>query len=205
VIAIAVQVQDGATPAVNRLAAFLSGPGAVKVLAIAGRKVVKEHLDNLQATRPNRLGGPRTDYYGAAARATNWRQDSEGAIVAVSQVGMRLHYLGGTVTPGKSQSAYGSGPTKYLAIPAVAFAHGKRPSDFTGLSVLWGKQGPVALGRRYMGQTTVVFWLVKKTEHKPDPTVLPTSADYRAEFDPAILEAMRRKFKGLETTEEGEA
>jgi hypothetical protein len=206
VIAFAVEVQDNASPAVDRVASFLTGPGAVKVLAITGRNVVKRHLADLQATRPNKLGGPRTDYYGAAARATNWKADETGAYVIVSQVGMRLHYYGGTVTAGKNSSYLGGGQTKYLAIPAVSFAHGKRPSDFGDkLKVIFGKgRRPVALGRRYMGQTTIVFWLAKSTTHRPDPSVLPAPEDYQDELREAITDAARRRFKNQPDQTEGE-
>lgn len=102
-------------------------------IALFAKKEVRDHLYQYNASHPNQLGGPRTNWYAKAANATNIEFDASKAVVGISQVGIRLQILGGKVTPGKNPSSATGLPTKNLSIPAVPEAHGKTPAEFANL------------------------------------------------------------------------
>lgn len=180
-------VRDTATPALQRMAAAVQ-PGRLQ--AIIGRSAAntyKQHLLGLNQTRANALGGPRTNFYAAAARGTSFRVVGDDVVVSISSVGIRQRYFGGTIKPKT---------TKYLTIPAIPEAHGKRASEFQGLRFAivpdeQGRQRPALVqgaqtlirGRRSKGgvrfraigeiRERVVFWLARSVTQQPDPTVLP--------------------------------
>jgi hypothetical protein len=188
-----------------------------------GRAVVnvfKQHLFGLDRSRPNALGGARTNFYADAARGTHFDSLPDGVLISVNQVGFRQRVLGGTITPKKA---------KYLTIPARAEAHGKRASEFNDLIVL--RRGdhrfgePYALARavqttlRVTGSATasalgvrrfsrgeetgaeVLFWLKKSVTQRRDPTAVPQTTDvYAAAFGAAdrhIDNAVIRARRGL--------
>lgn len=179
---ISVKVSDKATPALNRSIAFLQGDDLKNLV---GRMAVNAFGANFENKNliPNAIGGPRTNYYSDAAKATNFSVSGDTVTITVAQVGIALHYYGGTITPGKNNSYLGNGSTKYLTIPARPEAHGKRASDFPDLVVLWGKKGPYGLGivekvgvGVLAGKPTnqVYFWLVKSATIAADPTIVPS-------------------------------
>lgn len=167
-------------------------------------EALRIHFDRLDAERPNKLGGKRTHYWGQARDSVHSEPTDTGAVVDVTQIGVRLHFYGGTVTPGKGISFVTGRQTRMLTIPADASAHGRRAAEFQNLEVLWGKNGPFALalaqgGGKIRGinkpvsdkpkaktgvvhafagvdgmQRRIMFWLVKSATIKPDKSVLPT-------------------------------
>lgn len=155
------------------------------VLPIIGRSAnntIREHLVDLNKTRPNQLGGKRTQFYGQAARSTQFQVVGDSAIVSINQVGIAQRYYGGTIRPRSS---------KYLTIPVAPEAYGHRASEFN-LELVFGKGGqPVALATipeaPVKGSKTsrdprsrygvIMFRLVKQVNQPADTSVLPTPAE----------------------------
>jgi hypothetical protein len=180
VFTVQVVVEDTATPALERIAAGLTSE---ELLPRFGRSVMhamQENFDELEETRPNKLGGTRQHYYAEASRLTRFTVSGDTATVYTTEVGTNLRYYGGTVVPVTA---------KYLTIPATAEAYGHRAADFPELEVLYGRNGPYALGRverrtiqrgeEYGASrgklVEVLFWLRKSVEIPADETMLPTS------------------------------
>jgi len=135
--------------------------------------------------RGNRLGGARTNYWASAAKAVHWKADSDGATVTVSHIGIGHHYYGGTIKPVNA---------KYLTIPAVAKAHGRRAREFDNLSAIIFRKGSLgALVEKSKDGTrhTVVYWLVKSAAKRPDPAVLPTDREVASTALKAIKDQLR--------------
>jgi hypothetical protein len=182
---ISVSVTDNATPAISRVRTFLQGEDVKQLVGQMAVNAFGVNFDNKNQIS-NALGGPRTNYYSDARKATSFEVSGDTVTIAVKQVGISLHYYGGTVTPIR---------TKYLTIPARPECHGKRASDFPDLIVLWGRKGPYGLGlleKVGIGtvgaskpNSTVYFWLVKKATIAPDPTVIPE--------DSALLDPIAEK------------
>lgn len=205
---IAVQVtitKNTAGPALARLRGFLESDDGLAVVGYAGRKAVRDHLQELENSRANKLGGPRTHYYASARRGTSFQIVGKEVVVSVAQVGIRLHYFGGTVTAGKNASSATGRATRYLTIPATAEAYGKSAASFEKLVVLWGKNGPYALARavetnrltrdglRHVTEPgQKLFWLKRSVTMQPDPDVIPSEAAMSTEITKAIRIAVRR-------------
>ena len=157
--------------------------GANEVAGRAGANAVQAHLRDQDKT-PNALGGRRTHFYSLAAMAVQHTVDDDGALISVAHLGLAQRYFGGVITPVN---------TDYLAIPATAAAHGRRPrdSDNPELAPFYrrknGKAKVIGLadqvryskrGRAY-GTGEVWYWLVKSVTQQPDPDVLPTETALR--------------------------
>ena len=210
-VAIKIDVKDMAGPAVNRVRAFLASDSARKLSGFEGQRTVREHLQGLDETRANKLGGRRTNYYGSARRATEYRLEGEDVIVSIAQVGMRLHYYGGTVEAGVNSSFITGQPTKYITIPATAEAYGHTASDFENLVLVWGKnRKPVALAVGVEAQNTrrgptltksthlvpgkIMYWLKESVTLPADPTVLPTEQVIGQNVVNRLSKAILRRF-----------
>jgi len=141
--------------------------GLANVLGRAAANEFKRNFRQL-AGKGNRLGGASTGYWRGAAEGTQFQVVSDSAVaVIVNQIGVRLHYLGGAVRPTTS---------KYLTIPNIPEAHGKRAREFTDLFVVHNKAGfPCALGRSIPGsdKPQIVFWLKKSVKHRADQETIP--------------------------------
>lgn len=177
-IAIEINVKQDLRGRLSRLSAAIEPARLAAVAGRTGRNVVRSHLFALNASRPNQLGGKRTNFYTGAGRATQFTVQGDTAVISINQVGIRQRFYGGTIRP-KTR--------KYLTIPVHPDAHGKRASEFKGLIVIFGQEGqPVALARPrfrprkrgFVGPPVaeigdVLFRLVRKVTQKPDPAVLP--------------------------------
>jgi hypothetical protein len=183
-IGIKIDVSDQAAPVIRAVAKAIQPEQINPIVGRAGTKIIREHLFGLNQSRPNKLGGPRTNFYTGAGRGTNFEVTPSGVLISVVQVGIAQRYYGGRITPKR---------TKYLTIPVAPEAHGKRASEFKDLEVIFGTGGqPVALAtkstrgvsikdtkngkvtKKQIGRFGVVlFLLVKSVNQKPDPTVLP--------------------------------
>ena len=191
--------KDTATPALRSLRAGLEPENLMPIFGRSVANAVRANFDELEASRPNKLGGQRTHYYSGARSATRYVVEGDTAIVGIAQVGMRLRYYGGTVEAGKNVSSFTGQPTKYLTIPATAESYGHRAADFPDMVVLWGHAGPYALARQEQGsvatvgskgpqtkQTEILFWLKASVDIEGDRTMLPS--------DDAIREAVTGDF-----------
>ncbi len=202
-VAIEVSItKDEATPAIERVRLGLQPQRLGAIIGRSATNTIREHLFGLNQSRPNALGGNRTNYYASAARATHFTCMGDVVIVSVSWIGMAQRYFGGVIRPGKGISSFSGKPTKFLARPARAEAYGKLPGEFNDLVMLWGRNGPYALARavstaisyrkthtldmkaagssaitRAVGRGTqggeVMFWLKRIVIQEPDETVLP--------------------------------
>lgn len=103
---------------------------------------LQKHYKNLDKERANSLGGTRTHYWQKAGQSIVTEDVSDGFILSVNHVGVRLHLFGGRVEPGVNISWATGKPTKMLAIPKDAEAYGKTTADFAGeLETLWTRKG----------------------------------------------------------------
>jgi hypothetical protein len=179
-IGVQIDIQDTAGPAVRRVLEGL-GPGRLNpVIGRAAQNHVRDHLFRLNTERPNRLGGRRTNFYAAAARGTQFTTVAEGVLVSVNKLGIRQRFQGGEIKP--------TGGRKFLTIPAIAEAHGRRAGEFNNLrfAMPGGKpalvEADATLVKRtkkgFKGTTSVggkiIFWLRRSVTQQPDPTVLPS-------------------------------
>jgi hypothetical protein len=171
---------------------FLAAVQPAAINPIIGRSAVnlfRDHFFKLNAERPNKLGGKRTQFYGDAARGTSATVLPDGALVSVNQVGIRQRWKGGTIRPGPGK--------QWITIPARTESYGKSAPEFNDLRfVLFRKNNnPLAalvrnestkLKRkrdRKTGEVSLVsageqggeilYWLKKSVTQRPDPSVVP--------------------------------
>lgn len=193
--------RDTATPALEALSVGLQDENLLPIFGRAVANEVRSNFDDLEQSRPNKLGGTRTHYYSQARSATRYSVQGDTATVGIAQVGIRLRYYGGEVRAGVNPSAVTGQPTKYLTIPANAEAYGHRAADFPDMVVLWGRAGPYALAREEQKtiaiadsygaktvSTEIMFWLVKEVTIPADRTMLPS--------DEALTGAIKDSFGG---------
>lgn len=205
---ISIDITDNASPS---LAAVFNEVGAQKglreVAGRQGRNTVREHLFKLDAERENALGGKRTHFYSNAANSTNFRLVDDGVVIAINHTGLAQRYFGGPIRPVNST---------YLAIPARAEAHGKRPREFSNLEIVFGRgRRPVGLAetrstdiklrkkkdgtvRVTPGQERgglMMFWLVKEAYQAEDPTVLPTAGVLGGQILERVTKYMERTWR----------
>lgn len=214
-IEITFSYRDQATPVVVALDQEVASGRIEEVMGRAGTNRVQEHLFRMNAERPNRLGGRRTNFYASASRSTNYESKPGEVKININQVGIRQRLQGGVIRPVNK---------KFLTVPAVAEGHGRRASEFNNLRVAYGTGGrPVALvesaasgvsfGRKkkdgsravIQGEALggrVIFWLVKEVNQKPDPSVLPTNDDIKTVCSDAadrhLLTVRQRAEKGAQ-------
>lgn len=198
-LAVFIDLKDDATPVVRALGRAVEPARLKPIVGRAGVNCYRAHLFEANASRPNLLGGTRTNYYAGAARSTHFDVLADGVLISVNQIGLRLHVLGGTVKPVVK---------KFLTIPARSEAHGKRAGEFNGLFIVFGKSGrPIALARaaqsligfRRDGNRSVVgvsrrgsaggeilFWLVDSVTVRPDPSLVPDDVKLYAAISTAV-------------------
>lgn len=203
--------RDDLSPALRRLTDGLHSDQLLPVFARSVENAMMDNFAQLEADRPNKLGGKRQHYYAGARQKTEFRIEGETASVFTAQVGMKLRYFGGTVEAGANISSFSGKPTKYLTIPANAEAYGHVAADFDDLEVLWGRNGPYALGRverktiaRVDGtfgvskaqSTEVMFWLTPSVYIPADTTMLPApnqlADEVRGDFNRYVARVWRR-------------
>lgn len=226
-IALSIDVRGQPEQAVVAVRVFIGSQGFLNIAGYEGQRTVREHFQGLDESRANKLGGRRTHYYGSARKATEYRIDGEGVIISIPQVGLPLHYHGGTVKAGKNASFVTGQPTKYLTIPARAEAHGKTVSDFHDLVIVWGRnrkpvalaigeerrsslttaitrRGPVLTKDKALVPGLVLFWLKQEVTFEPDPTILPTEEKLGTNIRDRLAKAIVRRFGGEEVQPEAD-
>ena len=161
-----------------------SGPKIRRVAANAAAIVTRDHLTKIAGQRHR---GGRFNYYGEASSKTVGRVVGDDIVLSLSHRGIGLRFFGGTVRPKPGN--------KYLTIPANEETEGKSARDKEFKNELFffrNKTGTAGLAKRGERKLRVMYWLVKKTEHKPDPSVLPTSDEYIKAIKPVVeFELMR--------------
>lgn len=159
----------------------------------------------------NKNKWPSTHFYARAAQATNWQEGFGFVIVSVNQIGIRQRLEGGDINPGSGK--------KYLTIPAVADAYGKRAREFSNLQFAFapnpdnpGTVRPALVeaqatnikigkikkdGSRSITPTSTstgrvaIFWLLGSVSQKPDPTVLPSDEQFSETFDQSVAALLK--------------
>lgn len=182
------QFDDQATEAGQALADKLRSSIDIAVAAAESlADLIRAHLKNLEDTRPNKMGWPRTHFWADAYKdVQNPTRRVDGAAVALTNPGLAQRYFGGEIVP------HGH---PFLAIPARAEAYGHNPRDFDNLvpiitgpgrgELIEAEAQRVSFGRKKKDGTRTVkegeevgglamFWLVDKVHQDPDPSVLPT-------------------------------
>ena len=189
---IAINITDKVTPMLRGAAGQLKGTALENAMGQGASELIQRHLVALNAARPNALGGKRTNFYSRAAKATNYQVKPGEVTVVIAHQGIRQRYQGGFIRP--------TGGRKYLTIPAIPEAYGKRASELNNLRFGFteGRSGnlvpalveasatKVKFGRaRQDGsrRTTITgnvggrafFYLVRQVFQQADPSVLPTN------------------------------
>lgn len=143
------------------------------------QRVTQDHFRDLSQERHR---GGSDDYYGRAAGSTTGRVRGDDISVSIAHEGIGLRRFGGTVTPKRS---------KYLAIPDDdnATAQRRSPRDVNGLHFRPNRNGG---GRLCDATGRVYYWLVKKTTHRADPSVLPTDKDFTDGILPELQDKLER-------------
>lgn len=201
---------DEATPLLERVktAAAAQGIALAGARAVAG--LVKEHLYGLDAQR-HTFGN---HYYRQAGDSVTTAKVPAGAVVSITQIGIRQRLFGGTI---RAKNA------KLLTIPAHPDAVGKRAREFNDLDFSFqvnpktgslqpclvrraqttlrysrrkAKDGGVKVSVRAVAtlQPEVMFWLTPSVTQEADPTVLP----YAEQMQLRAVQAMGRRFQRLQ-------
>lgn len=182
-----VRVTDEASPVLQRLGATLTSGEIENAMGRGASTRIQRHLFGLNSTRPNQLGGKRTNFWSACARGTSYTSQPGSATVTISQLGFRQRLQGGEIRARN---------VKYLTIPAVAEAHGRRARSFSNLRFgfaenKYGNLMPALLKAaatrspkgRLKGKDAkknignVMYWLTPRVFQKSDPTVLPKESE----------------------------
>lgn len=175
--------KDEITPLLRKL--DQSGPVVRKVAAHAAARCTRDHFKDLSDTR-HRSGLP-FNFYADAARKTTGIVRGDDVIVVVDKLGIGLRVFGGTVKP--------TGGKKFLTLPADPSAQGKTAREFGNL-LHFRRNKSGDSGRLTDNTGRVFYWLVKKTEHKADPSVLPTADDYVKAIAPEVDAQLERMTNG---------
>lgn len=192
-IAIPIDVKETGSKVFHAIGQALQPAKIGPIIGRSATNTIRTHLFGVNNSRPNKLGGRRTNYYGQAARSTQFQMQGDTVVVSINQIGIAQRYFGGTIKPKTA---------KFLAIPVHPAAHGKRPREFD-LEVVFGEGGrPIALATKKTsdvrlrqtkrGKVTrsnvtrfgeIMFRLVKSVTQQPDPTVLPYDEQIEAGID----------------------
>lgn len=157
-----VNVDENVTLKTDALRKAYERGAHLKVIGKSAAEVVKENFRKLDSQRHR---GGSFHFYGRARQSTHHGVQGGSAFVAIDQEGIALRRFGGTVRPRTG---------KYLTIPAIDAAQGKRAREFHDLHFRKNRND----GGRLCDPTGRVFyWLVKQSTHQPDTDVLPSDAD----------------------------
>lgn len=187
---IGIQLHDSATVTLLAMHRGVSGESLRHTLGGSLLNLLQDHLRDLDAARPNRLGGVRTHFYGNAAESAHYTVTADGFTLSVTEQGFGQRYHGGTITPQGRQ---------WLTVPARSEAYGHRAGEFdlqfipvrADLALLVTKDGnrgrylsvSPKTGRRTtrsgnLQSGLVMYWLVKEVRQDEDHGVIPTEAQF---------------------------
>jgi hypothetical protein len=180
------EITDTASPALQRLGEGVRRPAIRRVMGRGIVRALREHFRSLDSTKANRMGGKRTHFWSQVRKSVHQPEliGGDGVKVAITHVGIAQRYFGGVIVPDRK---------KWLAVPARAEAHGRRPLSFHDLHFVLFRRDLAALVQNYQTQFSygrrrkdgtrklktedagggVFYWLVKRVVQRPDPTVLP--------------------------------
>lgn len=178
--------KDEITPDLHRILKSVEPGGALgKVLGRAAANELKAWFRELNAKRPNKLGGERSHFWNAVASSVqNPRTTPGGITVAISHPHIAQRLFGGTILPRKR---------KLLAIPVHAAAYGVYPRIYPGALAyipLRGRgqtKGVIVAGEEYTTRKgakrtrpkpggPILYVLRGAVTQRADPSVLPPSS-----------------------------
>jgi hypothetical protein len=172
---LAASVRDAASSLLRRIQSAMSPRTAATVAGHAIAIVVRKHLLDYNTAHPNRLKGPRTNFYAAAATSVQNLSSPQGVIVRIPHEGIAQRYYGGTIRPVRA---------KFLTIPAAAEFHGTRA----------GEHDLHRRGRAlFTGDGRIAFFLAKSVTQEPDPSVIPTRPAMIGAGTAALKKQLRRE------------
>jgi hypothetical protein len=186
---------DTLTPALAVLRASARNPRGI--MAAASRAIAnlfKRHLRLLQRTRPNKLGGKRTNFWNQLASSVNVPVlTATTALISISDPRAAHKHTGGTITAKRA---------KMLTIPVAPEAHGRRASVLEaelGIKLfLLGRDGAAPVLAAQTGDGLKVYYALKASvDQPPDPPegILPPEADITAAGLTAAQAALTRQLK----------
>lgn len=157
-----------------------------------------DHFLELNASRPNKLGGKRTDYWTQASRLTYSGVSGGTITVQVKKVGVRRHLLGGPPITPKGTSEITGRAIKFLTIPIHPSAHGRTVGQLRAQGVnLYPAGGALRqqVGDKRSESDPKLYALAKRTKAaQPDPSVIPTVDEIARAADEALNE-LRKAIK----------
>lgn len=197
-ISLAVQVDDKELKKlVRKLPPAMRGTAANEVISEAAAEVTREHLRSLHNTRHR--PGLSKSFYLSAADAVVSLSDDNSAVVDIPHTGLALRYYGGDVYPSGKISLITGKPIRHLAIPVEGSeAEGKTPYDLRGsTSLVVTKRKKAFLVKKDSDEEiTPLFWLVEKSHHEADKTVLPTDEALQKAASEALNEMIMEVANG---------
>ncbi len=194
-MAVTIDIKDSVSAALLASRTQLAPEKLALIGARGAANRIRAHLANLEATRGNKDGWPRTHFWAQVRQSVqNPTPTAGGAVISINHLGFALRYFGGVVLPVRR---------KFLTIPATPEAYGHRAREFAQLKFALaplndgsGRRAPALVeaehtrldfgrkrkdgSRRVTAESRggkVFYWLVRKTTHRPDPTVLPSEAE----------------------------
>ena len=190
-LAYSVSIKDAASQATLDLISRLN---PARVNTFVGDRCFPLTQNHLLKMPHNKMGATPVNFYADAARNTNRRVSPEGVIIAINKIGIRQRVKGGRITAVNS---------KFLTIPIDPRAYGKTAAGFGDalqLVVIKGRGAYLALkgeavdnglgkAKRKRGSAKsepvqgpergpIMFILKRSVTQQPDPTVLPSDAEY---------------------------
>jgi hypothetical protein len=181
------EVLDEATPKLKALTnALRNKDGINRVMANGVANLIKKHFAATAFVNRNRFGRPNTFWKRMRDSVVPDSSVSKSEVVMDKAVALRL--FGGIV---KAKFK------KFLTIPLTKDSYGKSARQFNNLFVRDFGDGELYLSRfSGNGKTRRIenlYKLVKRTNHKSDPKVLPTEKDIKAAAYDAMHMYLKRK------------
>jgi hypothetical protein len=156
------------------------------------KQLFVDHFLKLNASRPNKLGGKRTNYWDEAAGETYVSVSGSDVVVRVRQVGVRRHLLGGPPITPKGTSEITGRAIKFLTIPIHPSAHGRTVGQLRAQGInLYPAGGAIRqqIGDKRSESDPKLYALAKRTKAaQPDPSVIPTVDEITRAADEALNE-----------------
>lgn len=185
------------TPVVDRAVASLTRRTPMhQRMAAAVAEKVREHLVTVSRERhatATRLGANQTHFWESAARGVAvGAVDESGGNVALKHPGIARAFRDVEIKPGPGK--------KFLTIPLVAEAYGRRAADIWqewGLFIPRRKTGEkgIIASKSPLGLVTPFYLLVKGVTQKQDRTLLPTDDAIRTTAVQAIRDYIAGKVR----------
>lgn len=195
-----IKVQDYATPALLKLRQALRGnlTPYLLVLGRTGQQQTKAHYFEVNARRPNKLGGARTNFWNRIADTVSTQPPEKDSVkIGIAHPAIRQKVKGGTIKHKR---------WKHLSIPLTAEAYdhpSPRLNYWTGkLFPLFANGKLMLVEKGPLGSITPQFWLPEEVRQKPDPDALPPRGPMQNALSRASESFINRKLREIEASQE---